>query len=79
MNDSWQFNQYVSYDAHEVITPDGSVNVRGNFMCDLTESYIIKAIVSGEYEQEWDFLTQNIDGIWCQIHAIVTFYPNGRV
>mgnify|MGYP003593512176 CR=1 FL=1 len=70
----WAFGYYESYDAQEVLTPDGTVNLRINFQFDLTDPMIVEAILNGPYSIE-DFAWGD-NGM---IPIVVTFYPNGRV
>lgn len=71
---TWKLFGCESYDAHEVLTPNGTVNLRINFMLNLTNKYIFKAITHGVYSET----------IWAvgdngTVECTGTYYPDGRV
>jgi len=77
-DDTWGYMGYVSFDAHEVITPDGTVNLRVNFQFDLTHPMILDAIANGPYQIDVP-VYGHIDDYYYSFIATATVYPNGRV
>lgn len=70
----WYYYGYVSYDAHEVVTPDGTINLRVNFLFDLDHYRIVEAILYGNYS-----ISSNAISDYGVIPCTITFYQNGRV
>jgi|LSQX01.3.fsa_nt_gb hypothetical protein len=65
---------FIAYNSHEVLTPDGTGNLRINWTFDLTHPIIVEAIMYGKYTIE--ITAKGYNG---PIPSIATFYPNGRV
>ncbi|MFZ5431264.1 MAG: hypothetical protein ACOZDD_13595 [Bacteroidota bacterium] len=71
---NWYYMGYVSYDAQQVVTPDGTINLRVNFKFDLTHPYIVQAILYGTWSMNvW------AHGDFGSLLGTMTFYRNGRV
>ena len=70
---------YPSYDQHQVITPDGSVNYRVSFKVSLDDLLIIQAILYGKYTVEIIYFTEGPDGTIYEVPSVITFFPNGTV
>ena len=71
---TWYFWGYESYDAHQVVAPDGTINLRVNWIFSLDDPMIVEAILNGAYTMDvWAF------GDGFAILTQVTFFPNGRV
>lgn len=70
----WYYMGYTSYDAQQVVTPDGTVNLRINWKFDMDDPMILQAIMYGNYTiQVWAW------GDFGLLLGTVTVYKNGRV
>lgn len=68
------FGYYESFDSHEVVTPDGTVNIRVNFMLPLDHPYIAYAALYGPVS-----IYAGVSTVYGTLVGILTFYPNGKV
>lgn len=71
---TWYLFGYASYDSREVVTPNGTVNLRINFIFNLTNKYIFKAITHGVYSET---ILARVDNGFLECTG--TYYPDGRV
>lgn len=71
---NWHFENYVSYDSHQVVTPNGTINLRVNWKLELDHPYIAYAILNGTWSVE-----VNANGNFGTIVGTLTFYRTGRV
>ena len=71
----WGFQGYISYDSHEVTTPDGKFNLRLNFQFDLDNPFIMEAIDAGKP-------IRDVALAWSPFGLFtveVIYFPSGRV
>lgn len=68
------YGYYESFDSQQVVTPDGTINIRINFMLPLDHPYINMAILYGPIS-----MYARVPTIYGTLVGILTFYPNGRV
>lgn len=66
---------YYAYDSQEVLTPDGTLNLRINIQLPLDDEWVVEAILNGKYELE-GWYANTMAGV---IPVIITIYPNGRL
>jgi hypothetical protein len=71
---NWYYYGYVSYDAHEVVTPDGTINLRINWQFNMDDPMILEAIMNGSYS-----IAVNAISDYGVVPGIATFFKNGRV
>lgn len=67
-------DEFISYDAFQVYTPGGNINLRINFLIDPENPYIQWAREEGPITFDIVITTRGF-----KVPSTITFFPNGRV